>query len=196
VPGPGSIDVGVTDRAHPLRLDARLSPLQALEGSLPFPSGGCLAREGLALASRVGRCSAAQPARAQPELEGPVDAFAGALVVTPSGEARYVRAGRKASDASVTVRDAKRNLLLPRAGAQLAVADLDGDGAAELATSLDTLKPAEDALVVYSVANDTLRERFRLPVPSGVRAIGVCPAKVDAMAPLVIATGDGLWLIQ
>jgi hypothetical protein len=157
VPAPGSIDVGVTDRARPLRLDARLSRLQELEGVLPFPSGGCLAREGLALSARVGRCSAAEPVRAHPPLEGPVDAFAGAHVV---------------------------------------LADLDGDGTAELATSLDTLKPAEDALVVYSVGNDRLRERFRLAVPSGVRAIGVCPAKVDAMAPLVIATGDGLWLIQ
>jgi hypothetical protein len=196
VRAPGLIDVGVTDRARPLRLDARLTRLHELEGALPFPSGGCLGRDGVALASRVSRCVPGEVAAVQPPLDGPVDAFAGALVVMPSGKARFVRAGRKASDASVTLRDANRNLVLPRAGAQIAVGDLDGDGTAELATSVDTLVPAEDALIVYSVANDTLRERFRVPVPSGVRAIGVCPSKLDAMAPLVIATGDGLWLIQ
>jgi hypothetical protein len=196
VKAPGTLDVGVTDRARPQRLDPRLSRLQELDGALPFPSGGCLERDGLGLASRVIGCTPRELAPAQPSFEGPIDAFAGALVVAPSGEAHWVRAGRKLSDGSVELHGANRSLRLARAGAQLAIADLDGDGAAELATSIDTLNPADDAVVVYSVQNTVLSERFRLPVPSGVRAIGVCPAKVDAMAPLVIATGDGLWLIR
>lgn len=194
--GPGLLDVGVTDRARPLRLDARLLRLLELEGALPFPSGGCVGRDAFALSAGVSRCTPGERPEAHPLLDGPVDAFAGALVVAPNGTARFARAGRKASDASVMLRDANRNLRLPRAGAQLALSDLNGDGSVELATSLDTLNPADDALVVYSVAGEALRESFRLPVPSGVRAIGVCPAKIDAMAPLVLATGDGLWLIQ
>lgn len=196
VPGPGMVDVGVTDRARPQRLDARLSRLQQLDGALPFPSGGCLERDGLALGSRVNGCTPREVAPVQPALDGPVDAFAGALVVAPNGQARYVRAARKLSDANVVVHDANRSVRLPGAGAQLAVADLDGDGVVELATSLDTLNPADDAVVVYSLHDNALRERFRLSVPSGVRAIGVCPAKVESMAPLLIATGDGLWLVQ
>jgi hypothetical protein len=85
---------------------------------------------------------------------------------------------------------------LPRAGAQLALGDLDGDGAPEIATSLDTLEAHADALVVYSWLDSALRERLRLPVPSGIRALALCPARTLSMGPILAATREALWLVQ
>jgi hypothetical protein len=82
-------------------------------------------------------------------------------------------------------------------GAQLALGDLDGDGAVELVSSLDTRDPKLDAVVVRTlVPNQAAAERFRVPVPAGVRALGVCPQRAGAMSPLVVATGDGVWVIR
>jgi hypothetical protein len=190
-----SLDFGVTDRAYAVRLPAGGKP-EALSARLPWPGGGCVNLAAPLIAPQAVRCSKDEAPRVEPALAEPLDALAGAAVVSRAGDVRLVRAGRRASDGSVVVTDGKHEIRLEHAGAELAVADLDGDGAPELVTSLDTLDPRADAIVVYSWLGSLLTERFRVTVPAGVHALAVCPAPPDRMAPIVLATSAGLWVIR
>ena len=192
----GRLDVGSSDRARAVRLDASLREVEKLEARLPWPGGGCARVEGIVVAPGIERCAAGESALGQPGLPEGLDALAGALVVAADGRARVVRAGRRASDATLLVVDGKQKVELPRAGAQVALGDLDGDGAPEIATTLDTLEASADALLVYSWLGTELRERLRLPIPTGIRALGLCPARAGAMGPIVLATRDALWLVR
>jgi hypothetical protein len=196
IPAAGVLEVGSSDRARAVRLDAGLRELFAHEARLPWPGGGCARVAEAALGSDVERCGRGETPREATGFGEPLDAFAGALLVASDGRARVVRAARRAKDATLVVVDGKQRLELPRAGAQLALGDLDGDGAPEVATSVDTLDPAADALIVYSWLGSELRERLRLPVPSGVKALGLCPARATAMGPIVLAARDALWLVR
>src|SRR5262249_35060663 len=95
----------------------------------------------------------------------------------------------------------------PTVGAQLAIGDLDQDGEPEIITSLDTLNPMEDAVVVRSwsrvavsaaqpAVTPKLREVLRFPVASGVRAIAVCPPDGPGRAPFVVATSDEILVVR
>jgi hypothetical protein len=175
VPEPGVLEVGTTDRARALRLDGKLAKLGELGVRLPWPGGG-----GLDTA----------------EIGDAIDALAGSTLVTRTGEARRVRAERR-PDGTVKLSDGKRSVELERLGAQLAVGDLDGDGAPELVASLDTLDAASDAVVVYSWHEGRKPvERLRIPAPGGVRALAVCPARATQMAPIAAAVGDALWVVE
>lgn len=196
VAGGGVLEVGSSDRARGVRLDAGLRELAALDAVLPWPGGGCARIAELAVFPELERCARSEPRRGKETLGEPLDALGGALIVAADGRARVVRAGRRASDATLVVVDGNRRVELPRAGAQLALGDLDGDGAPEIATSLDTLEAHADALVVYSWLDSALRERLRLPVPSGIRALALCPARTLSMGPILAATREALWLVQ
>jgi hypothetical protein len=188
-----TLDFGLSDRAHAVRL--RGTQAEALAARLPWPGGGCANLAAPFVAPRAVRCSKDEPVVSGPALSEPLDALAGASIVSRAGDARLVRAGRLASGA-VVVTDGGREIRLDHGGAQLALADLDGDGAPELVTSLDTLDPHADAVVVYSWLGSVLNERARVPVPAGVRALAVCPAPADRMPSIVLATNDGLWVIR
>jgi hypothetical protein len=175
VPEPGVLELGITDRARALRLDGKLQKLAELDVRLPWPGGG-----GLTTA----------------ELGSTIDAVAGATLVSKTGAPRRVRAARH-PDGTVTLSDGNGSVALERIGAQLAVGDLDGDGNPELVASLDTLDAASDAVVVYSWQPGTKPvERLRIPAPGGVRALALCPARATAMAPIVAAVGDALWIVE
>lgn len=190
---PGTIGVGLSDRAEALELDATLAKRRSLGRRLPWPTGGCAEFVDDLLSGKSVACGGA----AGPNFEGALDAISAARVSLPNGEERVVAAARSAADGSVSVQDGTgRVLRLERAGAQLAVGDLNGDGSFELVSSLDTLNPSEDALVVSSAGADgKLHERFRVAMPAGVRALGICPLEGSGIAPIAVATGEGLWLI-
>lgn len=190
-----SLDFGSSDRSHATRLAAGGRAL-ALDARLPWPGAGCAILDGLLISARPVPCTKDEPMRAETLASEPFDAIAGAVVVARDGSARVVRAGRRASDGAVVVSDGARAVKLEHAGAALAIADLDGDGAAELVTSLDTLEPKADGVVVYSWLGSALGERFREPVPAGVKALGVCPAAADRMATVLVATNAGLWALR
>jgi hypothetical protein len=190
-----TLDFGVTDRARATRLRSGAAP-EPLAARLPWPGGGCVNVDAPLISARAVRCTSNDPVLTEPELVDPLDALAGANIVSRAGVARLVRAGRRGSDGSVVMSDRTHQVQLEHAGAELAVADLDGDGNAELVTSLDTLDPRTDAVVVYSWLGSTLNERLRVAVPAGVRALAVCPAPADRMAPIVLATSVGLWVIR
>jgi hypothetical protein len=59
------------------------------------------------------------------------------------------------------------------------------------------LEPSSDAVVVRTIlADGKLREAFRVPVPNGVRALAACPAWGTGLAPILVATGDELWVVR
>ncbi|HEX5045919.1 MAG TPA: hypothetical protein VFX89_02270, partial [Gammaproteobacteria bacterium] len=125
----GELGIGISDRSSALRLDFGLTQSEPLpDVRLPWPGGGCSRLDDLAISPRIERCTKSEPLLAEPALRDPLDAIAGATVTARSGRVRLVRAGRRASDGSVTMADGERRVELAHAGAQLAVGDLDGDG--------------------------------------------------------------------
>jgi hypothetical protein len=82
----------------------------------------------------------------------------------------------------------------------VAVADLDQDGAPEVISTLDVLPQSpsgqSDALVISTWQPDgSLRERTRIPVPSGIRAVAACPPE-GGQAAVVLATQGELWIVR
>ena len=193
----GELAVGISDRASALRLDAGLAKAEPLpDVRLPWPGGGCSRFDELAISPSIERCTKSEPLLAEPALRDPLDAIAGANVTARTGRVRLIRAGRRASDGSVTLTDGEREVRLEHAGAQLAVGDLDGDGEPELITSVDTSEPSQDAVVVYAWRGNALEEKLRVALPTGVRALAVCPQGPSSMAPIVVATSNGVWVIR
>jgi hypothetical protein len=115
-----------------------------------------------------------------------------------SGQPRALKVARAVgSDAARALDSLHAEITVPSVGAQLAIGDLDDDGLPEIVSSLPGLDRSADQLVVRTLGdNGTLRERLRLPVPSGIDALAICPGDGRAMAPLVAATGDGIWVIR
>lgn len=192
VEGAERIRVGLSDRKDALLLDAALAPVTRYEGLFPWPGSGCVGLVPGGLAEVRAPCEA-KPTRA---AGGPLDAIAGARFTRRDGSAFEALAARRPS-AELLLEIGKTRLRVDAAGAQIALGDLDSDGSVELLTSLDTLEPSSDALLVRTVTNDgKLREAFRVPVPNGVRALAACPSYGNLLAPVLLATGDELWVLR
>jgi hypothetical protein len=175
LPEPGVLEFGTTDRARALRVDGRLVKLRELDAWLPWPGGGAVPTT---------------------EIGTTIDAVAGTTVVTKAGETRRVRAQRR-PDGTALVTNGKQTTELVHVGAQLALGDLDADGEPELVTSVDTLDPASDAVVVYTWTEGRKpAERLRIPAPGGVRALALCPPRATQMAPIAAAVGESLWVVE
>lgn len=191
------IDVGSSDRADAVRFDAGLSPLAHLGRRIPWPTGGCSSLLDLSLDGSVTPCAATDPAGSL-RFGVEADAIASDAVTLADGSVRVYHALRIANESVALVRDdAGHGIRVEAVGAQLAIADLDLDGQPELVTTRDTLDPAQDFVLVRTwPMTGALVERFRIPVPSGVRALAVCPAQSAGPRILVIATSDELWLVR
>jgi hypothetical protein len=199
VRAPGVLEVGSSDRGSALRLDASLRVVARFPDRLPWPGAGCAAIDAIALGQDPVPCERA-PARGAantPRSPG-VDAIAGVRSVRANGAIESVLARRRQQDAFVEVQLGARWIpSAAPAGAQLALGDLDGDGRAELVSSSDTRDPKLDFVRVETLDDQgQLREAFRVPVPSGVQALGICPLEGTGLSPLVLATGDGLWVVR
>jgi hypothetical protein len=192
------VDVGSTDRLDAVRLDASFGSPLKLGHRLPWPAGGCSKIQGVSVRPEIEACSAGDAAPALERMEKPADALAGAIVVGKNGKARTIRAERAFNEATVIVRDdTGRRALLEGSGAQLAIGDLDGDGQPEIVSSADTLEASGDAVIVHTWQEDgKLVERMRVAVPSGVRAIGVCPPESVGLAPIALATSGEIWILR
>jgi hypothetical protein len=200
---PAFIDVGITDRARGVRLDADLHVLGPIAG-VPFatPNGdGCATFQGITLDVAVASCAEGDVTLDSSAIETPFDAAGAATYVTPQGVARAIFATRDPRTADLKVRADEKTTTLARSGAQVAVADLDQDGSPEIISTLDVLpQPSNhdaDALVISSWQPDgSLRERSRTPVPSGVRALAACPPEGNGAAAIVVATQGELWIVR
>jgi hypothetical protein len=195
----GGLDVGLTDRAKSVRLDGSLRVVSML-GGVAVPDGdrtACTRFAALTITGPLAPCAPGDPGPLQASVGGQYDAFASALLTSPSGAPFVVWAGRERG--VVELRDdSARRQVIDGAGAQLAIGDLDQDGAPEVITSLDVASPFEDAVVVrtWSRGSERPLERYRLPAAAGVHAIAVCPPDGPARAPFVVATADEIWVVR
>lgn len=195
----GDTDIGISDRLDAIRLSATPGAPLKLGRRVPWPAGGCSPLTGLAIRAEIGPCIVGDPAPLAVGFSGEVDALAGSTHVTRRGDKTVVRAARLANQGVVVLRDATgRQARLDGAGAQLAIADLDDDGEPELISTVDTLEPSADALLVHTWRDDgTLQQRLRVPVPSGVHAIATCAREDTAsIKPIVVATANAVWVLR
>ncbi len=197
IPTPGHLWVGLSDRADALALNGALALENKWHGVMPWPGGGCTRRIGLGYEGQTRACpgSTSFP---PVDFAGAVDAFASRALVSAAGQTHTLKLARAVGAENARALDSLHaEVSVPGVGAQLAIADLDEDGLPELVTSLPGLDRRGDQLIVRTLTdNGQLRERLRVPVTSGIDALAVCPGDGRAMAPLVAATGDGIWVIR
>jgi hypothetical protein len=126
-----------------------------------------------------------------------MDAMAGTRYSDVSGQLVTAWAMRDPEDQTLWLADDRDNRAkLPNVGAQVALGDLDRDGYVEVLVSENTLDPKADALLVYTWQPEGLVSRYRLPVPSGVSAIAVCPPEDLGLSPIAIASDKSLWVVR
>jgi hypothetical protein len=191
------VDVGLTDRRSGVRLSAALAPVGSLEQQLPWFGVGCLARTGIGMGAPR-PCASSDPPPMSVGGVTDVDAVTGTRVVSADGRARTVVAWReRTTSTAVLLDDSGRSVRVPGVGGQLAIGDLDFDGAPELVFGSDTRTAATDVLAVRSWTSDgQLRERLVVPVQDGIKALSVCPADANRPAQIVVATGSGMWVLR
>jgi hypothetical protein len=191
------VDIGLTDRRSGVRLSSALAAVGLLDQPVPWFGVGCLARTGIGLGAPR-PCASGESSTISVGSVTDVDAMAGSRVVSADGRARTVVAWReRATLTAVLLDDAGRSVRVPGVGGQIAIGDVDFDGAPEIVSGADTPAPASDVLTIRSWGRDgQLRERFRLPVPDGIKALSVCPADAARPASIVVATGAGMWVVR
>jgi hypothetical protein len=124
------------------------------------------------------------------------DAFAAGAIADGHGNARGVIAVREPSGRlKLKMGDAPLHAPEGTFGAQLAVCDLDQDGAPEIAVSTDG---PDDAVDVWSwpSASAELRPRLHIPAPGGVRALAACPPEEHGQPALVAVVANEVWLVR
>jgi hypothetical protein len=180
----GKLRVGLTDRKDGLQLSRDLAVTERFEALLPVPGGGCAVRHELGFLAELIACG---PDAARPRVPVVIDAVVGPLK-------GWV--GREFSNAMLVGPHPEVWKPPLHTGAQLALGDADNDGNPELAYSADTFDPAKDRLTLVTLDGKKATRRFELPAP-GITAIAICARREGpGMTPLVLATGDELWLIR
>jgi hypothetical protein len=207
--GPGFVDVGLTDRAKSVRLDGELHTVTSFLGlAVPDgPSSACTRLPGPVVTGPVAPCRPGDPSPSMPSVGGQYDAFASTRLIAATGAPYVVWAGRDRGGLEARDDAGHKTALEGSIGAQLALGDLDQDGEPEILTSLDTLNPLDDAVVIRSWSramhipmgagpSARLREVQRIPAASGIHALAVCPPDGPGAAPFVVATADELWVVR
>lgn len=193
----GHVDLTLTDRLGSLRLGPDFEILATMKGkAVPHADRtACTWVLALLLGEKVQTCHDGDGAPLVPELGRRSDAMASTFLVGRDGKGEAVVALRDAGTLVLRSADAERRLL--RVGAQLAVADLDQDGAVEIATTVDTLGAKFDALDVRTVGADgKLTKRYRLRVPTGVEALAACPPDGRGAGAILVATDATIWEVR
>ncbi|HZO14031.1 MAG TPA: hypothetical protein VFB62_12255 [Polyangiaceae bacterium] len=195
--GTGYVDASLTDRSGSVRLDADLKLLRRMPfKALPVAHAtGCTWVVDLLLGEELLACDSGDPPIAEGKLRHRSDAFASTFATTRAGEGRTVFAMRR--DGAVVVKQRAEDVVVGRAGAQLAVADLDQDGDVEIMSTMDVLAPRFDALEVRTLlASGTVKTRYKLPVPTGVQAVAACPSDGAGPRPVVLASQGEIWVVR
>ncbi|HYQ44141.1 MAG TPA: hypothetical protein VER11_19300 [Polyangiaceae bacterium] len=197
VPEPGRLWVGLSDRADALDLSSGLKVEHKWHALMPWPGAGCTRRSGIGYEGKARACPGSG-AIAEVDFGNVVDAFDSRALTNRSGQEHTLRVARPVgADFARALDSLQPEVIVPNVGAQVAIGDLDEDGLPEIVSSSPSLDRRADQLLVRTLTdNGQLRERLRVPVPSGIDALAICPSDGRAMAPLALATGDGIWLIR
>lgn len=196
---PGSLYVGLTDRAHSVRLDSRLGFIARFDGMpLPVPGGvACAQRRVGSLTAELEPCLPDAP---PPPFQAafPFDAAAATQTIDTNGVPRGIWAIRNPTDGTVNLLDDRgAQHALQNVGAQIALADVDLDGDPDLIASKNVLAPRNDGLVVRTWRkNGSVDKRLELPVPDGISAIAVCPPDGPNQRTMLVATSKELWVLR
>ena len=194
----GHVDVTITDRRGSLRLGPSFEKLATMKGkAVPHADRtACTWTFQLLLGDEVQGCEQGDGAPLVPELGRQSDAMASTFLVGRDGKGTALVALRDGGTLVMRSDDSSDRRLL-RVGAQLAIADLDQDGAVEIATTVDTLGAKYDAVDVRTLDDDgKLTKRYRVRVPTGVEALAACPADGRGNRALLVATGGELWELR
>ncbi len=204
----GAVDVGSTDcggihLTQDLTAGAPLLGLPAWGGDAvvclrPEPSAGAF--DGAPV-----DCSMSREPKPRMAVPAPrFDAFGAAKIADALGDTRTVVAVREPSGklrikAGDIVSAAEGSF-----GAQLAVGDLDQDGAPEIVTTTDAATPSgsggrlDDAIDIATWTRDGAepRSRLRIAAPGGVRALAVCPPENHGEPALIAVVGSEVWIVR
>ena len=195
----GHVDVTITDRRGSLRLGPSFDEPLAMKGKA-VPHGdrtACTWTFQLLLGNQVQGCQEGDGPPLVPELGRQSDAMASTFLVGRDGRGTALVALRDAGTLVVRSAEAGSERRLLRVGAQLAIADLDQDGAAEIATTVDTLGAKFDAVDVRTLGADgKLTKRYRVRVPTGVEALAACPSDGRGARALLVATKGEIWELR
>jgi hypothetical protein len=202
------IFAGITDRGG-VALDERLVTRGVLSG-IPVPGGGgrvCAVPDpelGVFSGAPV-PCTEAPEAKLAPAISAAspgvqrYDAFAALELVGKDGGPSDVVATREPGG-KLRIRWSARgsartiDAALEGVGAQIAVADLDLDGAPEIVASADG---AEEALTVSSLAaKGNVTTRLRFPSKEAIRAVSTCPPEEKGVPAVVAVVGSEVWLVR
>jgi hypothetical protein len=199
VVGRGAVDVGFTDRGS-LSLTPDFAGHTPLSGVPAWGGEGRVCLQGEPSAGAFDGapfdCAVSREPRVKMAVPAPrFDAFGAATFADAQGKAHAVVVVREPSGKlEVRMDDAPAFAPDGTFGAQLAVGDLDQDGAPEVATTADG---GEDALSVFTLApGGELRPRLHLAAPAGVRALAVCPPEQGGAPVLVAVVGNEVWLLR
>jgi hypothetical protein len=194
---------GITDRGG-VELDRSLTLVGSLHG-FPVSSDACGTPSFVDGAFKGDPFVCADPGVSAvipvaPGLAPLFDAFAAGDVIGRDGVAKSAAMARAPGGKLV----ARLESLSPGAdpatttldgvGAQVALGDLDQDGAPEIITSV---AEGEDAIDVVSWDGATPpRPRLHLPAPGGVRALCVCPPEQGGTPALVAVVANEVWIVR
>ncbi len=195
--------VGISDRGG-LALSASLAPLRTLVGIPIADSHGerCarLSPELGAFDSPLLSCDGAAftDASASASPTPRFDAVASLSFASSDGAMSHVVAAREPSG-MLRLRwgdgyASAREHAIDGAGAQLALADLDLDGSADLATTMDG--SGEDAISIWSLGPEGVSLRRRIPTKAPVRALAACPPEERGLPALVAVVGSEVWWVR
>jgi hypothetical protein len=186
--------VGTTDRggvavSRDLRAAAALHGLPLLAGGVAAcvrPNAAASAFDGnLFDCADVGHALGAVPATRY-------DALSTVNLVGRDGASRLLIAAREPSGA-LRLRVGEPAESLGSVGAQVAMGDFDQDGIAEVAT---TTESGADGITIASLRGNELVPRVRIPAPTAVHALAVCPPEDAGPSRLVAVVGAEVWVVR
>lgn len=190
--------VGSTERSGVL-LDSGLGVRRELAG-IPLGSHerlvcGALRAETALIAPDLFACDdVATKRRVVATPRAAFDALALGMVESQRGE-RAALVAERSPLGEVLVQSGKTKWTLPKGqGAQLAIGDLNQDGVAELASTLDGNE--DDAIVIHSLEASGPVARKAFPAPGGVRALAFCPPERRGIPALAAIVQDEVWLVR
>lgn len=197
---PGAVAVGSTERGS-VSLTPDFDTHVPLPGVPAWGGGGivCLTPQPSA-GSFDGApfdCSSTRDVKPAMAVPAPrFDAFAADIVANAGGDASTIVAVREPNGKlKLKMRDAPPYAPDGAFGAQLAVGDLDQDGAPEIAVSADA---QDDAVEIWTWPSEAapMQPRLHLAAPAGVRALAVCPPEEHGEPTLVAVVGSEVWLVR
>ena len=178
---PGLAIVGSSDRAALVALDPELAAPRFAERALPITSDRCHALTGRGIEAEARACS--PPTSVRPETANPAPEAAsldGVAFLAHADERGIMRTYELVSgpggQLTVTIEsplEQRRTIQLPRGGAQVALADLDGDTVVEAITTAAS-ESDQDTLQIHALTNDGAVLVASRSI-SAVRALAVCP---------------------